>query len=127
LLVLSIPRGPSDVDDGLLTSSEVAQLELNADWVVLPACNMIAGDKPGAEALSGPAHPFVYAGARAFLVSHWSVDSQAAMRLAISTFDRLKVDPKLDRAEALRQAPSSDHGSPAFWAPFALIGEGAAR
>ena len=50
-LVLSVPLQPSDLDDGLLTASEVAQLKLNADWVVLSACNTVAGDKPGAEAL----------------------------------------------------------------------------
>jgi CHAT domain-containing protein len=42
-LVLSIPIKPSDYDDGLLTASEVAQLKLNADWVVVSACNTIAG------------------------------------------------------------------------------------
>ena len=73
-LALTIPPQPSDFDDGLLTASEVAQLKLNADWVVLSACNTIAGDKPGAEALSGLARAFFYAGARALLVSHWSVD-----------------------------------------------------
>ena len=134
-LVLSIPKQPSEFDDGLLTSSEVAQLKLNADWVVLSACNTIAGDKPGAEALSGLARSFFYAGARALLVSHWAVDSAAATRLTTSIFDRLKADPKLGRAEALRQsmlaylndASSPRNAYPAFWAPFALIGEGAAR
>jgi CHAT domain-containing protein len=128
-LVLSIPREPSEFDDGLLTSSEVAQLKLNADWVVLSACNTIAGDKPGAEALSGLARSFLYAGARALLVSHWSVDSEAATRLTTATFDRLKSDPKLGRAEALRQAmlayladkASPKNAYPAFWAPFALV------
>src|SRR5262249_3094405 len=62
-LALSIPAQPTEFDDGLLTSSEVAQLKLNADWVVLSACNTIAGDKPGAEALSGLARSFFYAGA----------------------------------------------------------------
>jgi CHAT domain-containing protein len=57
-LVLSIPRQPSELDDGLLTASEVTQLKLNADWVVLSACNTIAGAKPGAEALSGSARSF---------------------------------------------------------------------
>jgi CHAT domain-containing protein len=69
-LALSIPVQPTDFDDGLLTASEVAQLDLNADWVVLSACNTIAGDKPGAEALSGLARSFFYGGARALLVSH---------------------------------------------------------
>lgn len=134
-LVLSIPKQPSEFDDGLLTASEVAQLKLNADWVVLSACNTIAGDKPGAEALSGLARSFFYAGARALLVSHWAVDSEAATRLATSTFDRLKADPKLGRAEALRQAmlaylndaSSPRNAYPALWAPFALIGESATR
>jgi hypothetical protein len=44
--VLTLPEIPSDFDDGLLTASEIAQLKLNADWVVLSACNMAAGDKP---------------------------------------------------------------------------------
>jgi CHAT domain-containing protein len=134
-LALSVPKQPTEFDDGLLTSSEVAQLKLNADWVVLSACNTIAGDKPGAEALSGLARSFFYAGARALLVSHWAVDSEVATRLAISTFDRLKSNPEIGRAEALRQAmlfylndPSKPQNAyPAFWGPFALIGEGAAR
>jgi CHAT domain-containing protein/Tfp pilus assembly protein PilF len=134
-LALSTPEHPSELDDGLLTSSEVAQLKLNADWVVLSACNTIAGDKPGAEALSGLARSFFYAGARALLVSHWAVSSEAATRLATSTFDRLKADPKMGRTEALRQAmlgylndkSSPRNAYPALWGPFALIGEGAAR
>jgi CHAT domain-containing protein/Tfp pilus assembly protein PilF len=134
-LVLSIPKQPSELDDGLLTASEVAQLKLSADWVVLSACNTIAGDKPGAEALSGLARSFFYAGARALLVSHWAVDSAAATRLTTSTFDNLKSNPEIGRAEALRRAmlgylndaSSPENAYPAFWGPFALIGEGAAR
>jgi tetratricopeptide (TPR) repeat protein/CHAT domain-containing protein len=134
-LALTLPKQPSDLDDGLLTASEVAQLKLNADWVVLSACNTIAGDKPGAEALSGLARAFFYAGARALLVSHWSVESNAAMRLTTSTFDILKSDPKLGRAEALRRAmlaymndtTNPLNAYPALWAPFVVVGEGAAR
>lgn len=134
-LALSIPDQPTELDDGLLTASEVAQLRLNADWVVLSACNTIAGDKPGAEALSGLARSFFYAGARALLVSHWAVDSEAATRLTTSTFDLLKNEPGLGRAEALRRAmlgylddaSSPRNAYPALWAPFALIGESAVR
>lgn len=134
-LALSIPAQPGEFDDGLLTSSEVAQLKLNADWVVLSACNTIAGDRPGAEALSGLARSFFYAGARALLVTHWAVDSAAATRLTTTTFGRLKDNPNIGRAEALRQAmlaylndaSSPRNAYPAFWGPFALIGEGIGR
>jgi CHAT domain-containing protein len=61
-LALTLPKQPTELDDGLLTASEVAQLKLNADWVVLSACNTAAANKPGAEALSAVARAFFYAG-----------------------------------------------------------------
>ena len=127
-----MPERATELDDGLLTASEVAQLRLNADWAVLSACNTAAGDRPEAEALSGLARAFFYAGARALLVSHWAVDSDAAVRLTTLTFDALQKRPGASRAQALRQAmlafigDEADpwNGYPSRWAPFMIVGEG---
>jgi CHAT domain-containing protein len=83
----------------LLTASEVAQLKLNVEWVVLSACNTAAEEKPGAEALSGLARAFFYAGARSLIVSHWEVDSEATVKLMIGTFQASARDPELSHAK----------------------------
>jgi len=132
-LLLTPPLRATDEDDGLLTASEIAQLRLDADWVVLSACNTAAGEssKPGAEALSGLAKAFFYAGARALLVSHWAVNSEATVRLITKAFAELKTDAKLGRADALRRSmvalleSGGEYGHPANWAPFVVVGEGA--
>lgn len=130
-LALTIPAKPTDFDDGLLTASEIAQLKLDADWVALSACNTAAEEKPGAEALSGLARAFFYAGARSLIVSHWSVDDEATARLMVGTFRASTRDPKLSHAEALRlamlamieQARSDNDADPRLWAPFVVVGE----
>ena len=130
-LVLSIPEKPTDDDDGLLRASDVAMLKLNADFVVLSACNTAAGDKPGAEALSGLARAFLYAGAKSLVVSHWEVDSEATVALMDGLFEALKANPRLSHAEALRKSmlrmiasPSKpEWAQPQFWAPFIIVGE----
>ena len=131
-LVFTPPAKATDIDDGLLTASEAAQLKLSADWVVLSACNTAAGDgTPGAEGLSGLARAFLYAGARAILASHWPVRDDAAAALTTGTFGNLTRDPSIGRAEALRRAmiavmsntddPSLAH--PSAWAPFVVVCE----
>ena len=130
-LALSIPDKPSEQDDGFLFASEVAQLKLNADWVVLSGCNTASGDRPGAEALSGLARAFFYAGARSLLVSHWEVDDKKTETLMTKVFLLTKENPKLSHGEALQQAmlsiideASSDEDlHPRWWAPFVVIGE----
>jgi CHAT domain-containing protein/tetratricopeptide (TPR) repeat protein len=128
-LVLTPPNKGTAQDDGLLTASEVAQLKLDADWVILSACNTAAGDALGASGLSGLAKAFFYAGARALLVSHWPVESHAATKLTTTMFEKIKKNPAIGRAEALRQsmlqlASSKDFAHPFFWAPFVVVGEG---
>jgi CHAT domain-containing protein/tetratricopeptide (TPR) repeat protein len=132
-LILTPPRTASAVDDGYLSASEVAQLNLNADWVVLSACNTAAADgTPGAEGLSGLAKAFFYAGARTLLVSHWPVASEATVLLTTTMLRLADANPALGKAEAHRQSmlrllDTLDHpeyAHPVFWAPFVVVGEG---
>jgi tetratricopeptide (TPR) repeat protein len=131
-LILTPPKEQSDLDDGYLSASEVAGLKLDADWVILSACNTAAGNAQGAEALSGLARAFIYAGARALLVSHWAVDSGATVKLITSAVGTISRDPGISRAEALRRAmlgmieAGGREAHPALWAPFIVVGEGAA-
>ena len=130
-LVMTLPQMPSPTDDGFLAASEIADLNLGAEWVVLSACNTAAGDKPGAAGLSGLSRAFFLAGAKSMLVSHWSVWDDASAALTTGTLARLKAKQAPDRAAALQQAqlalmadkkqPRFAH--PAAWAPFVLVGE----
>ena len=136
-LVLTPPaKGTSDPkslerDDGFLTASEIAALKLDADWVILSACNTAGGAGESAEALSGMARAFFYAGARTLLVSHWEVGSDAAVKLSTRAFAELKSNPGIGRAEALRismreliEKGSPAEAHPSTWAPFVVVGEG---
>lgn len=129
-LVLSPPASDDPAsDDGLLTTTEIAALRLDARLVVLSACNSASGDRAGDEALGGLAHAFLYAGADSLMVSHWRVRDDAAARLTVATARGMARG--LDPARALRRAqlalmasrdlPGSGH--PAVWAPFVVVGE----
>lgn len=134
-LVMTPPAIAEGDDDGLLTVGEIAQLKLDADWVVLSACNTAASDgSPGAEGLSGLARAFFFAGSRALLVSQWEVLSVAAVQLTTGTVAHLAETPEIGRAAALRLSmlalmaeDQPDYlAHPIFWAPFELVGEGGA-
>lgn len=129
-LVLTPPQKGSERDDGLLTASEIAAMRLNADLIVLSACNTAAGSNTSAEGLSGLARAFFHAGARSILVTHWSVYSEAAVTISTGMFSKLKGDVRTP--QALRQSilslldnpASSDFQlHPSYWAPFAIVGD----
>jgi CHAT domain-containing protein len=142
-LALSSPAVTGNDGDGLLTMEEILGLKLDADWVVLSACNTGSGAGAGAEAASGLGRAFFYAGTRALLVTNWSVHSQSARELVTDLFKRQAQDPKLSRGEALRQAMMGladgpgyvgadgktefAYAHPLFWAPYSIIGDGGVR
>ena len=138
-LAMAAPAG-ADVDKNpnlaLLRMEDILGLKMNADWVVLSACNTAGSDGQGAEAVSGLGRAFFYAGSRALLVTHWPVETTSARRLVTDTFERYAGRADISRAQALRQAmlelldkrmdgsarPVS-YAHPLFWAPYALVGD----
>ena len=139
-LALTAPKLAGIEGDGLLTMEEILALKLDADWVVLSACNTAAGAGAGAEAASGLGRAFFYAGTRAILVTNWSVHSASARELVSDLFRLQSSDPAISRGEALRQAMVAlmdgdgfkdtsgqshfTYAHPLFWAPYTIIGDG---
>lgn len=134
-LVLTPPALPaaSHESDGLLDSSEIAKLSINADLVVLSACNTAAsGDNLGGESLSGLAASFFHAGARSLVVSHWQVPSAATRRLMSGMFGAMGAEPDMPADTALQRAQldmirDSATAHPFFWAAFVIMGDGATK
>jgi CHAT domain-containing protein len=127
-LILTPPAKASAEDDGFLSLSEVAGLKLNADWVVLSACNTAAGADQDSDGLTGLARAFIYAGAKSLLVSHWAVSSQATVGLMQGLFANYQKQnlPK-HKAHQLAMLSMINSGDPqlshpSMWAPFVLVG-----
>lgn len=122
-------------DDGLLTASEAARLRIDADWVILSACDTAGNESISGDGLGGLVQGFFTAGARNLLVSHWRVDDLAAEQLITQTVTASREEG-IGKAEALRlamkglAADTSRDGArvpnahPSMWAPFLLIGGG---
>ena len=122
------PECPAEAIKPDTESSLETWLKLNADWVVLSACNTAAGEKPEAPGYTGLARAFIFAGGKRVLASHWPVRDDIARRLSVGTVKRMKAGD--GAAEALRSAirdvragkdgeAAADH--PALWAPFELF------
>ncbi len=134
-LILTPPQQGTLEDDGYLSAGEIAKLKLNADWVLLSACNTAAADgSPGAEGLSGLAKAFFYAGSRSLLVSHWPVASNATVLLTTAMLHEYETKPAQGKAAAHRKAMLAlmntpkhpEYAHPLYWAPFVVVGEGGA-
>lgn len=132
-LALSPPLHPQgDANDGLLTASEAASLDLNADWVILSACDTAGAEVLDGDGLGGLAQGFFSAGAKSLLVSHWRVDDRAAEQLVTRTMQ--EAQNGVPKSEALRRAMQSliadtsrddtpnSFAHPSLWAPFILVG-----
>lgn len=129
-LVFTPPTQASDQDDGLLAASEVAQMKLRADLVILTATSTAAADgTPDADGVNSLARAFLHAGARTVLATHWSVPSDATLKLVTRTLR--ERNRGVGNAEALRRAMlplmnGEDRlafAHPSYWAPFVVFGD----
>lgn len=126
-LVLSLVDERGEPQNGFLRLHDVYNLELNADLVVLSACQTALGQEIRGEGLIGLTRGFMYAGAARVLASLWSVDDRATS-LLMERFYRHMISGGMSPAAALRQAQvemsrDSSWGAPYYWAGFSLQGE----
>lgn len=120
----AIALAPSGNDDGLLTADEILNLKLNAELVVLSACDTGRGRITG-DGVIGLSRSLITAGVPSIIVSLWSVPDAPTASL-MTEFYRNWQEKKLDKAQALRQAmltTMKNHPNPKDWAAFTLIGE----
>jgi CHAT domain-containing protein len=132
----ALAMSTSDPSGFLLTAQDILNMRLNADWVILSACNSGAAEGAGAEALTGLGRSFFYAGSRAIYVTQWPVESESAKQLVIKTIELFQAQG-MGRAEAANAAmrhvmangtmilgqQKISYAHPSFWAPYMLVGE----
>jgi CHAT domain-containing protein len=123
IIASTAPNGP-DASQALISASTVLKLNLDANLVLLSACNSGGGAGAG-ESLSTLARAFFFAGARGLLLTHWYINDIAAARIGAVTLRNMEQGQ--GAAEALQHAqldllhiPEGAH--PALWGPFALVG-----
>jgi CHAT domain-containing protein/Tfp pilus assembly protein PilF len=124
-IVLAAPPKDSH-DDGFLTAREIAELKLNAELVVLSACNTARGEERSGEGVIGLSWALLVAGCPSEVVSQWSVDDASTATLMADFYVRLKAGEGKGTALAaaagqLRSGAKYRH--PYYWAPFILIGD----
>ncbi|MEM0978690.1 MAG: tetratricopeptide repeat protein [Cyanobacteria bacterium P01_H01_bin.58] len=119
----AIALAPGSGEDGLLTSAEILQMDLQADLVVLSACDTGRGRITG-DGVVGLSRSFIAAGVPSVVVSLWAVPDAPTADLMTEFYRQL--DQGQTKAQALRQAmlmTMQDHPDPKDWAAFTLIGE----
>jgi CHAT domain-containing protein len=132
-IVVSADPAAGNADSAFLGPSEILSLRLDADLVVLSACNTGSGGEGQGDSLTALARSFFYAGARGLLVTHWELSDGSGPLLTALTLREPATAG--DSAVALQHAKISvlrdvsarygaDYSHPFHWAPFVLVGDG---
>jgi CHAT domain-containing protein/Tfp pilus assembly protein PilF len=126
-LVFSLVDKQGNSQDGFLRMLDIYNMELNADLVVLSACQTALGKEIGEEGLIGLTRGFMYAGAPRVVASLWKVDDEATAALMKKFYEGMLREHQTP-AQALRAAQQwmraqKPWQSPYYWAGFVLQGE----
>jgi CHAT domain-containing protein len=124
-VVLALDDDPAE--DGFLEVSEISELDLDCDLVVLSACQTGRGQLRSGEGIVGLTRAFLYAGARLVVVSLWSVSDLSTGQLMKNFYQHLAAHSgnaaalRLAKLEMLRGVADKRH--PYYWAPFVAVGK----
>lgn len=128
-IVMTPPDAPTRADDGFLTVSEVSQLQMDAEIVLLSACTTAATDGSfDGEPLSGLARAFFLAGAQSIIATHWDADDASTRFFMEGTVQQIVNDVRpseaANRAQIVRLGDLSlrSRTHPSTWAPYEYVG-----
>jgi CHAT domain-containing protein len=119
----------SGVQDSLLTADDVVGLRLNADWVILSACNTGTLEEREDQTLAGLVRAFFLAGSRSVLMTQWAVESESAKRLVVATLESFAQGQSKTESLVLAQRAMAAgklgeaYAHPYYWAAYALAGD----
>ena len=134
LLLAQVPDSTNEQNDGILYSGEIFNLKLNADLVVLSACETGLGKIKKGEGIIGLTRALLYAGAKNLVVSLWPVSDESTSDLMIDFYKNLLSEKSARLSNSVRFAPlmqqaklkmigEAKFAHPYFWSPFILIGQ----
>ena len=128
-LVLTPPDIGTEENDGLLTMSEIMNLENKAKLIILSACNTASNNIKEAEGFTGLARAFLYAGSSSVMVSNWYVETISAKDLTTNMIKFLKENKNISFSKALtlsmnKISTEKERSHPFYWAPFVIVGLG---
>ena len=113
----------------MLTTSEISELDLNAELVILSACNTSSKIHKYATGFSGLINSFFAAGSRSVIATHWPVADEASYLLMSETLKKV-LNSNLTISEALQNTKiefingkyGEEFKKPMFWAPYVYVG-----
>lgn len=118
-----------NIENSFITASEIAQLEINSDWVVLSACDTGYSKESYSKNYTSLAKAFLAAGVDSVLISNWNIETNSSARITKQIFNEIWFDETISKHQALRNSSESlrkdlskqHHIHPAFWGAYSIV------